>query len=584
MTDAILIFTFSPIQSFISEARRAGDLFAGSRILSRLSYAASQALQSAGVSLIYPAVPNSNDMPNKLVARVPFEQAKDIAEQAQAALQKEWQDIAETARKVFERSVPKPDTTWQQIWQRQIGQIWEIYWVAQRFDGSYAQTYAEASRALDAVKRTRWFLPSEEDGLKDTLSGKRSALRTSSQDAQAYWKELAKNFPAAQVRPDGKERLDALGAVKRFCDLGEKKDDKKSFLSVSSVATGDFLAAAKAKAPQALRQYRLAVEQLLGDYLYQVRSDADWPYDGDLFFQETLQASRLEDSYNGKNLDPAALQTARKELKALYEQIGRPSPYFALLELDGDGMGTNISACQQEEQHRLFSQQLAEFAQQVPEQVKPYFGELIYNGGDDVLVLAPLAQAIPLAQALAKLFSQTVKQPPDFKKPCSLSAGIAVAHHLYPLDAIRQAALRALENAKNLKGKSALSVRVLKRSGEQLDLCSYWKSMESGNGRTHFEMITELFEEVNGKGSPLASRFAYDVLEVSRILSAVDEKFESELKRLLNRHRNKKHPDLVQVEAWSDRLLRWAKELPNQSEELGRWLVFARFVAQGGGE
>lgn len=584
MTESILIFTFSPIQSFISEARRASDLFAGSRILSRLSYAAAQAIQAAGVSLIYPAVPNSNDMPNKLVARIPFEQAKEIAEQAQAALQKEWQEIAESARKVLERSTPKPDAAWQQIWQRQIGQVWEIYWVAQRLDGSYAQTYADASRALDAVKRTRWFLPSEEDGLKDTLSGKRSALRTSSQDAQAYWKELAKNFPAAQVRPDGKERLDALGAVKRFCDLSEKKDDKKNFLSVSSVATSDYLATARARAPQALRDYRLAVEQLLGDHLYRVRPDADWPYDGDLFFQETLQASRLEDSYNVKSLDPAALQVARQKLTALYEQIGSPSPYFALLELDGDGMGTNISACQQEDQHRRFSQQLAEFAKQVPDRVKPYFGELIYNGGDDVLVLAPLAQAIPLAQALAELFAEKVKQPPDFKEPCSLSAGVAVAHHLYPLDAVRQAALQALKNAKNMDRKNALGVRVLKRSGEQLDLSSYWKSMKNGIGQTHFELITQLLKEVNGKGSPLASRFAYDVMEVSHILSAADEKFESELRRLLKRHRNKKYPELVQVEEWSGRLLRWANELPDHSEELGRWLVFARFVAQGGGE
>ncbi len=34
---ALAIFTFSPVQSFISEARRAEDLFNGSAILSRLA-------------------------------------------------------------------------------------------------------------------------------------------------------------------------------------------------------------------------------------------------------------------------------------------------------------------------------------------------------------------------------------------------------------------------------------------------------------------------------------------------------------------------------------------------------------------
>ncbi|MCS7249050.1 MAG: type III-B CRISPR-associated protein Cas10/Cmr2 [Anaerolineales bacterium] len=581
MSEAILIFTFSPVQSFIGEARRASDLFASSKILSRLSYAAARSLKTNGVTMIYPANPNSNDMPNKLVARVPFDRARSLAEQAQAALEREWQEIAESARKVLTQAKPKPDAVWDQIWKRQVGQIWEIYWVAQRMDKNYAQTYSEASRALDAVKRTRWFLPSEEDGLKDTLSGKRSALRTNDQDAREYWKQVAKNFPAAQVRPEGKERLDALGAVKRFCDLA----GGKNFLSVSSVATQEYLATAQKRSPQALKDYRQAVEHLLGSHLYRVRPEPDWPYDGDLFFLETLEANRLKDSYRAENLDHTALEAARQKLKTLYSQVGAPSPYFALLELDGDSMGMSISACQQEDQHQDFSQQLAKFAELVPGIVTHHFGELIYNGGDDVLVLAPLTQAIPLAQKLAELFAAKVKQPPNFEVPCSLSAGIAVAHHLYPLDAVRQAALRALTNAKNLNGKSAVSVRVLKRSGEQFDLRSYWKSIGSdAGGQTNFEKCVQLFQDIQGKGSPLASRFAYDVLEVSRILSASDEKFESELRRLLKRHRNKKNPELVNVAECSDRLLGWAKELPGKSEELGRWLVFARFVAQGGGE
>ena len=40
MPDAVLIFTFSPIQSFIAEARRASDLYVGSQILVRLAKAA----------------------------------------------------------------------------------------------------------------------------------------------------------------------------------------------------------------------------------------------------------------------------------------------------------------------------------------------------------------------------------------------------------------------------------------------------------------------------------------------------------------------------------------------------------------
>lgn len=85
MTNAVLIFTFSPVQSFIAEARRSEDLFNGSAILSRLAKAAGESLKSAG-ELIYPAQLKENDSPNVLVLRVPAEKAEDAARTAQKAL------------------------------------------------------------------------------------------------------------------------------------------------------------------------------------------------------------------------------------------------------------------------------------------------------------------------------------------------------------------------------------------------------------------------------------------------------------------------------------------------------------------
>ncbi len=46
MTKAVLIFTFSPVQSFIAEARRSEDLFNGSAILSRLAWAQGRQLKN----------------------------------------------------------------------------------------------------------------------------------------------------------------------------------------------------------------------------------------------------------------------------------------------------------------------------------------------------------------------------------------------------------------------------------------------------------------------------------------------------------------------------------------------------------
>lgn len=578
MTDAILIFTFSPIQSFIGEARRAADLYAGSKILSRLANAAASAMQCKRCTLIYPANPNPEDMPNKLMARVPFGEAEAIADRAKEALLKEWQDTAKEARKKLAGYEPKPDETWKTIWERQRDHFWEIYWVAQEINGDYKTAFKLASDALDAVKRTRAFDAVEEDGLKDSLSGKRSALRTREFDAKEYWKRVKPENPSL-LRSEGKERLDTLGAVKRFCNIA----DAENFASVSMVATKEYVT--KATSALAFPPFRKAVEQLLDNKIYRVRNDAQWPYDGDLFFAETYQANRLKNSYDVNKPDVSRLQQVQRALKALHDEVGKPSPYYAILQLDGDSMGEKISECDQD-QHSAFSKTLANFAKEVRGIVERRHGELIYNGGDDVLALASLSQALPLAQELATVFRETVKHPTDSQKTCTMSAGIAIAHHLYPLDAALSAARNAEHRAKEVEGKNAVCVRVLKRSGETFDARSPWKVVDQvfDDGKRVFDEIVKLFDDEGTGASALSSRFAYDVARSAYALPDADERLQSELKRLLKRHRNSKHPNAPDVENWAEKLKTWARELPDHAEELGKWLVLARFVAQGGGE
>ncbi len=70
----LLIFTFSPVQSFISASRRPRDLFTGSYILSYLTGKVISNLKDKGVNIIYPQ--SSEDLeglanyPNKIVALV----------------------------------------------------------------------------------------------------------------------------------------------------------------------------------------------------------------------------------------------------------------------------------------------------------------------------------------------------------------------------------------------------------------------------------------------------------------------------------------------------------------------------------
>lgn len=566
MSDAILIFTFSPVQSFIAEARRASDLYVGSQILVCLAKAAASVVQQRG-TLIYPALPLGDDVPNKLVACVSWEDAEAIAKESERALLHEWTRIADTAKNELMGKAPLPDARWHDIWARQVSHLWEIYWAAASLgDRLYKDAYGETSHALDAAKHTRMFEAVEEYGMKDTLSGCREALHLANLDAKAYWAAIFNENPSvtpAKLRPGGRERLDAIGAVKRFSDLAEKR-----FPSTSTVAGADFLAKARGR----LADYRDSVENVLGSPRYRVQEHSDWPYDGDLLFIETLTPQRLKDSYDLTTPDPGWLQMAQDTLREVYRQVqSRPSPYYAIIVLDGDNMGKKVNECLTEAAHTELSRKLAAFAGGVKAIVeKQYQGNLIYNGGDDVLALAPLSSAFRLARTLASSFKEVTGE--------TASAGIAIVHHLSPLGAALQAARAAEQQAKQVEGKNAVCVHFLKRSGEALEMRSPWAAV----GDTFVEVV-RLFNG-DAQGAPLSGKFAYDVLHAGYALPDADDKCRAELKRLLKRHQA---PD---PERWAEQLHQWMTCLPgkdeelNKAEELGHWLVFARFVAQEGGE
>lgn len=594
MSDALLIFTFSPVQPFIAEARRTSDLFAGSRILSDLAEAAAAAIQQGHGRLVYPAVvaggiSDKYGMPNKIVARVPAEQVELTANSAREALLARWLDVAKGARGRLEELEPPPDGEWQRIWDRQVSRIWEVYWAAAALEGrSYPDAYRLASRALDAAKRTRCFDQSEEKGPKDSLSGRREALRTAECHAREYWHRIGQQVGPSKLRPEGRERLDAIGAVKRFVKrLSELADGQ--FLSTSSIASNEFLERAREGAGVDLEEYRKAVQKLLSKALYSVRPDADWPYDGDLFYRETLNPNRLRDSYGVTQVDQEVRAQTCQALTHLHEVAGgRPSPYYAIIALDGDGMGEQVekflAAADPEGEHRGFSERLSAFAGRVRDVVEENLGVVVYNGGDDVVGLAPLVTALPLARKLAEMFRA--------ETGATASVGIAVVHHLYPLDAALRAARDAERGAKDVHGKNAVCVRVLKRSGETTEVRSSWPAM----GDT-FEKMVRHFET-----AALSSRLAFDVAYEASVVTCLDDRRarSAMLKRLLGRHRaeSPKVGPPVDIADLVACLRNWADALddcvpaervdstavPQGLAELGAWLLLARFVAQGGQE
>lgn len=578
MNDAVLLFTFSPVQELIAEARRANDLYAGSQILVSLAKAAGSVLQAEG-ELVFPAS-LTDDVPNRLVAKVPWQRAGEVAEAAAEGLHSEWASLAENADKALRKLKPPPDKEWQTIWGRQTGKdyLWEVYWAAASMQGrDYAQAYQEADRSLAAVKRQRQFQQYSEAGIKDTLSGKRQALRTSELDAAAYWSAVSagnRSVTQAKLRPGGREKLDAIGAVKRFSKLADRQTGAYlGFPSVSSVACEYYLE--RVQGSPELAAYNLALENL-SIFPVRKKEQSAWHYDGAFFYPETLRPKALERDY-GLTPDPAALDQAVKALQTLHKAHGAPSTYYAIIRFDGDNMGQRISEALEggdaEAEHRAFSKKIGAFSNEVGCIVKKHKGFVVYNGGDDVLALAPLASSFQLAEKLAKEFEDRTGQ--------SASAGIAIIHHKYPLNAALKLAAEAEHLAKHAdiagQKKDAVAILLLKRSGAPDKVVARWEDIGP-----EFAQITKHFED-----KAISSNFLYNLARATQTLYAADDLFEMELLRLLGRSRGKNKLPKNQVASLAANLFLLAGKLPvagpanGQARELSQWLLMANFVGGG---
>ena len=142
-------------------------------------------------------------------------------------------------------------------------------------------------------------------------------------------------------------------------------------------------------------------------------------------------------------------------------------------------MGAALKKIDDRTHHEKFSRELARFSEQeVKGIVNKAEGQLVYAGGDDVLVLCPADGALTLAQALHDKFLDVMK---DFKNldpenPIDASCGIAVGHYQFPLQRIVDEARKAESRAKNKRGRAAFALTLLKRSGEIIHWGAKWES------------------------------------------------------------------------------------------------------------
>ena len=450
MAEHLLAISIGPIQDFIAAARRTRDLWFGSELLSRVSKSAAAAVSRSG-TLIFPA-PSALEG-NRSVANVVLASIRDgispkaVATEARKQAEGVWMtNVDEAYREV--REIVRVD-----LWNEQANGVLEFYAAWAPLGADYPASRRRVMGLLNGRKACRDFQPApERPGVpKSSLDGARETVL----DREKV-KQMSRPLKRLLRLSEG-EQLDLVGLVKRAAT-------SEGYRSVSRIAAHPWL---HGLAPADRAALIAVCEPLRRHGLISIPDD-EFRFEGNAVYR-----MRHKELAKETGTDEAEYQELGNVVKRLEKTYGKPEPYVAFLRADGDRMGQRISKLDEILKHQQFSERLAAFADGARKIVEARHGVTIYAGGDDVLAMVPVNEAIACAKELHAGFAVTGG---------TLSAGIAIGHVMDPMEArlgyasaAEKHAKEGEENAPDDRKRDGIAIHVHPRSGAPIELRAQWK-------------------------------------------------------------------------------------------------------------
>lgn len=554
-----IVCSIGPVQDFIATARTSRDLWFGSWMLSELSKAVAKALHDNYHKLIFPAPKDDNELQagsalnvaNKVVAIIQGK-PKDFGDLVREKVRNRLNDLIRSAFdgvNGFDRVLAE----------KQLEDLVELYWAAVPYDESkgneaYREARSQSEALFAARKNTRDFqqFAGKPGRPKSSLDGVRESVLFGDEEAADRFETL---------RAEKGESLSGIDLLKRW---GERPKSEGEFVSTTDIAILPFKQGLDAKVYQSL----------LGE-LKNLRKN----YDG---AKETDGTHFYEDRMAQLIHDDSRIADFRIDFAQTFEQHGikhRPLPYYALLQADGDNMGKTIDNQTEQSQHSALSQKLSEFANEVKSIIggHEHEGVPIYAGGDDMLAYLPLHTALKCIEALNDAFKQAMS---DFHyeedQSPTLSAGLAIAHHLTPLSDVLAQARRAEKAAKRVEGKNGLVISLSKRGSAERAV--------KGKLVNLLERMEQLIDFTLQKA--ISHGAAYELENLQRRLDIPEIKFETrsnmlrkEAIRILGRKRESEGDEKVNKET-RERFEGWFNDETLTLDELVGEMVIAAELAK----
>ena len=538
MANYLFLFTIGPVQSFIAQARKTQDLYAGSQLLSDLiTFAIDKLNLPKEENLIFPNK-NLDSKPNRFIAIIENkteDEIKKLGEDIKNAVNEELLRIANKSKK------GNPPN-----FEKQIKDFLQIYWVALPLS-DYKKDYAEIERYLGAVKNVRVFSQLEETGRKCSLCGERNVLFYKLTDSEEKKGGL-------ELRNDG--LLKKL-YVKDVVYFNPKKEEYKF-----KMEKGEGLCAVCfTKRFYPTSSFPSTAEIALMDVIPKEEFDK-FKYDAQLFYDENLTEKYFE-----KHGIRESVKTVKRQVNNILEKFNLKSSslpkYYAIIAFDGDNMGKWLSGdsallkenIDLEKFHKELSKRLGEFAKNAKGELIEPKGKAVYAGGDDFIGFVNLNHLFDVMQKLRDKFDEQVNKPlkenEEFgiKSDLTFSAGVAIAHYKIPLSEVLNWARKMEKEAKEIDDgkeakeidnvKDAFAIAVLKHSGEINKTVYKWKYAN--------EWTTDLMDDIVKKliTNKFSNTFIKNLnIEFARLtdaegkLTVKTDILSTELKRLLRRSCN----------------------------------------------
>lgn len=586
MSEKTLHFSIGPVQGFVGQARRTRDFWAGSFLLSWLAGNALNAVIKSGGKIIFPnidgdplmeaiasdektrVIPQVASLPNRFMAKVPDNFEPECCVEAVLSC---WEEMTS---KVYEKYILPHGglgNGTKEIWSKQVNGFWEIVWAV-----------GNDPRVLDRRKNWRTHVPTIEFGDKCTLMGGfqelsgyvRSISREQGNKQNQFW-EAIRSRTRHGIKE--KERLCAVAFVKRMFPSIAKEilfgSVAESYPSTPTLACANWLVHVSEHehklcgeyAKQASKLGQASEEQVPALQKLKTKNPQLANFiglDPNSFFISSLENDNLWKE------NEKASRELRKDLVKLLKQFKTlPSPFYALLLMDGDKMGDLLT--KNPSNVGEISRALGEFSKAAPRIVSEHNGVCVYAGGDDVMAMLPLEDVLGASSALhteyRRAFERVKAQSPALQgiDEATISAAIIYAHQNTSLQlVVREAHTLLATVAKEATGRDSLAIKVLKSSGPNLVWSAPWEVVKAEQP----PVLERLAADFSSDTPLFTSSFFYNLRQRFELLSDPDNSLldsgdtEKVLLAEYLRSRKMKQEKLEEQEEQEERLRKYLKK------------------------